>query len=166
MFESFLGVNVWTALFVLANTLTIFFVAKKFLFGPVTKLIEDRQQEIDGMYSDAGTARENARELEETYRKKLSAASETGENIVKAAVARGQERQEAILRQASAEAAAMLDRAAANIALEKKKAVHAAKDEISGIALSIAEKVVGRALNGPDQQRLIDAFINELGETE
>ena len=30
--EAFVGVNPWTALFTLLNTLTIFFVAKKFLF--------------------------------------------------------------------------------------------------------------------------------------
>ena len=38
-FESFVGVNPWTALFILLNTLTIYFVAKKFLFGPVMKII-------------------------------------------------------------------------------------------------------------------------------
>ena len=56
MFESFLGVNPWTALFILLNTLTIYFVAKKFLFGPVMKMITDRQQEIDNLYADAGHA--------------------------------------------------------------------------------------------------------------
>ena len=53
-FEGFIGVDFWTALFVLLNTLAIFFVARKFLFKPVRKIIEDRQKEIDGMYSDAG----------------------------------------------------------------------------------------------------------------
>ena len=56
-FENFIGVNFWTALFVLLNTLTIFFVAKKFLFGPVMKIIADRQKEIDDMYEAAGTLR-------------------------------------------------------------------------------------------------------------
>ena len=46
-FEAFVGVNFWTALFILLNTLIIFFVAKKFLFGPVMKIIEQRQQGPD-----------------------------------------------------------------------------------------------------------------------
>ena len=46
MFEAFLGVNPWTALFILLNTLTIYFVAKKYLFGPVMQIIADRQNEI------------------------------------------------------------------------------------------------------------------------
>ena len=48
--------------------------------------------------------------------------------------------------------------------MEKKKAINDAKDEISGIALVIAEKVVGRELNPEDQARMVDNFINELGD--
>ena len=91
MFESFLGVNPWTALFILLNTLTIFFVAKKFLFKPVMKIISDRQKEIDDLYADAGAAKEQARQLQESYQQKLSAAQETSDRIVKEAVARGQQ---------------------------------------------------------------------------
>ena len=163
-FQDFIGVDFWTALFVLLNTLALFFVAKKFLFVPVKKMIDDRQKEIDDMYADADSARKNAAMLEEAYMQKLSAANETGERIVKEAVARGQAREEEILRQASSDAAAMLDKAAADIALEKKKAINDAKDEISGMAIAIAEKVVGRELNPQDHTGLVDAFIAELGE--
>ena len=45
-FESLIGVNPWTAIFVLINTLLIFAVAKKYLFVPVHNMIEQRQQEI------------------------------------------------------------------------------------------------------------------------
>ncbi|MBP3305744.1 MAG: F0F1 ATP synthase subunit B [Oscillospiraceae bacterium] len=164
MFESFLGVNPWTALFILLNTLTIFFVAKKYLFGPVMKIIADRQKEIDDMYLEAGTAKTEAQAMEAEYKEKLSAASETSERIVKEAVARGQSREEEIIRQANAEASAILDKAAADIAMEKKKAINDAKDEISDIAMAIAEKVVGRELNAADQEKLVDSFINELGD--
>ena len=52
-FESFVGVNPWTALFTFCNMLITFTVLKKFLFKPVKKMIDDRQQEIDTMYADA-----------------------------------------------------------------------------------------------------------------
>lgn len=162
MFEAFLGVNPWTALFILLNTLTIFFVARHYLFQPVMKMIEDRQNEIEQQYADAGSAREAAAALEAQYRQKLSTAVETGERIVKEAVARGQTKEEEMIRQASAEAAAIMDKVAASIAREKKKAVRDAKDEISVIAIAIAEKVIARQLQSTDQQRIVDAFIDEL----
>ena len=163
-FEELLGVNPWTALFTLANTVTVYLVAKKFLFKPVLKIIEDRQQEIDAMYADARQAKDEAETLCSDYQQKLAVAAETSERMVKDAVARGQSREEEILRKANQEAAAILDKAAADIAQEKKKAINEAKDEISGIAMDIAGKVVGRALSEEDQERLVDSFIKELGE--
>ena len=163
-FQSFIGVDFWTALFTLLNFLAVLIVGKKFLWGPVMKMIQDRQQEIDDMYSEADSARISAKAMEEEYKQKLSAAMETGERIVKDATMRGQAKEEEILRQANAEASALLDKAAADIAMEKKKAINDAKDEISGMAMAIAEKVVARELTAADQSKLVDEFINELGD--
>ena len=165
MFESFIGVNFWTALAVLINTLIIFFVGKHFLFGPVKNMIDSRQKEIDTMYAEADEAKEQAAAMQREYEEKLSVAAATSEKIVKDAVTRGQKREEEILRQANAEASAILEKANADIAQEKKKALNDAKNEISGIAMAIAEKVVGRELNENDQKDLIDSFIDGLGET-
>ena len=127
-------------------------------------MIDDRQQEIDGLYKDAASAKADADAMQAEYRQKLAAAQQTSERLVKEAVARGQSREEEIIRKANQEASAILDKAAADIALEKKKAVNDAKDEISGIAMAVAGKVVGRQLNDADQADLIDHFINELGD--
>ena len=163
-FESFIGVNFWTGLFTLLNFLAVLYVGKRFLWGPVMKMIQDRQQEIDDLYDDAGKAKEAAQQLESEYKQKLAAAQETSDRLVKEAVARGQAREEEIIRKANAEASAILDKASSDIAQEKKKAINDAKDEISVIALAIAGKVVGRELNQADQSALVDQFIQELGE--
>ena len=162
-FQSFIGVDFWTALFTLLNFLAVFFVGKHFLWGPVTKMVQDRQKEIDDMYSEADTARASAKAMEAEYQGKLRDARDTSEQIVRDAVHRGQVREEEINRQASAEASAIMDKAAADIALEKKKAINDAKNEIADIALEIAGKVVGRQLSDADQTKLVDQFIDELG---
>ena len=163
-FESFIGVNLWTALFTLLNTLTVIFVGTKFLFKPIMKIIQERQKEIDDLYSDANAAKAEAQAMQSEYQAKLGDAQATSERIVKEAVSRGQAREEEIIRQANAEASAIMDKAAADIAMEKKKAINDAKDEISDLALAIAGKVVGRELNAADQSDLVDAFINGLGD--
>ncbi len=162
--QGFISFDVWTALFILINTVTMFLVLKHFLFQPVLKLIKERQDEIDDMYAKADEAQAKASALEQEYREKLSVATETGERIVKEAMARGQSREEEIIRQANLEAAAIMDKAATDIAQEKKKAINDAKDEISGMAMAIAEKVVGRELQAADQEKLFDEFLNELGD--
>lgn len=163
-FEAFIGVNFWTALFTLLNFLLVFFVGKKFLYGPVMKIIHDRQKEIDDMYSDAGNAKAEARQLRDQYQQKLSQAKEDSDRLVKEAVDRAHSREEEIIRRANDDAAAILDKANADIAREKKKAVNDAKDEISDLAMAIAGKVVERELKNSDQSEIIDRFIEELGE--
>ena len=163
-FESFIGVNFWTALFVLLNTLVIFFVAKHFLIVPVHKIITDRQKEIDDMYDSADKAKSDAQAMKADYQQKLEAAQATAERLVKEAAVRGANREEEIVRQANEEASQILAKAAADAQLEKKKAVNDAKDEISEMAMAIAGKVVGRELTNADQSALVDHFIDELGD--
>ena len=58
----------------------------------------------------------------------------------------------------------MLQKAAEDIAREKKKALNDAKDEIVGLAVDIADKVVGRTISDGNREKLVDQFIAELGE--
>ena len=62
-FEAFLGVNPWTALFTLLNFLLVLYVGKRFLYGPVMKMIQDRQNEINDMYAKADAAKTDAAKL-------------------------------------------------------------------------------------------------------
>ncbi len=164
MFESFIGVNIWTALFVLLNFLLLFFVAKKFLFVPVKNMIDSRQREIDTMYQEADAAKESALALESEYKLQLAAAQETGENLVKEAMQRGKNREEEIIRQANREADAIREKASQDIAREKKKALNDAKNEISSLAMEIAGKVVGASMDETRHKELVDSFLKELGE--
>ena len=163
-FESFIGVDFWTALFVLLNTLAIFFVARKFLFRPVHDLIESRQKEINGMYDDADKAKGNAEALQAEYEEKLSQARMTSEKMMQDAVARSRRREEEIVTEANAKASAIVTKAENDAALEKKRVLNDAKDEIAGMAMAIAGKVVGRELTDKDQTALVDNFIDELGD--
>ena len=163
-FEAFLGVNPWTALFTLLNFLLVLYVGKRFLYGPVMKMIQDRQNEIDDMYAKADAAKADAAKLRDSYQQQLSHAQSESDRIVKEATLRAQNREEEILRKAAADADAIRDKAIADIAQEKKKAVNDAKNEISGLAMAIAGKVVERELTQADQSALIDRFIQDLGD--
>ena len=165
-FEAFVGVNFWTALFILLNTLTIYFVAKKFLFGPVMKIIHDRQKEIDDLYLQADQTKDQAEQLRMEYEEKLSAAAQTSDRLVKEAMERGKNREEEIIRQATKEADAIREKASADIAREKKQAINDAKNEISSLAMEIAGKVVGESMDAAHQEKLVDSFLEELGEQQ
>ena len=157
-FESFVGVNPWTALFTFCNMLITFAVLKKFLFKPVKKMIDDRQQEIDTMYADADAAKQKAADLEKEYADHLQSIKDERDAMLREATARAQKREEEI------DGEAIRAAAEADIAQERKKAVNDLKNEIGGMAVEIAGKVVEREINESDHQALIDEFIRNVGD--
>ncbi len=163
-FESFVGVNPWTALFTFCNMIITFLVLKKFLFKPVKKMIDDRQKEIDDLYADAGAAKAEAEALEAEYQAHLRDIKEESAAMLRQAAARAQKQEEAMVAEARAEAQAIRDAAAADIAQERKKAVNDLKNEIGGMAVEIAGKVVEREIREADHRALIDEFIRNVGD--
>ena len=165
-FESFIGVDFWTALFVLLNTIAIFLVARKFLFQPVHKLISDRQSEIDRMYADAQKLRLDAERADNELKQKLASAQSESDRIVKEALNRAETKEREIISAARKEAAEVLDKAALDAQREKKQVLSDAKDEIASIAVAIAEKVVQKQLDESDQAKLANEFIARLGDDQ
>lgn len=164
-FESFIGFNPWTALFTLLNMVLTFLILKKFLFKPVNKMIDDRQKEIDDLYAAAEQAQAEAKRIRADYDQRIAQAEQTSAEMISSAKLEATRRGDEIVRQAKADADALRAKAANDAALEKKKAVNDAKDDISKIALDIAEKVVGKELSGADHDRLIEDFLRDMGDS-
>lgn len=163
-FESFVGINPWTALFTFCNMLITFSVLKHFLFEPVKKMIDDRQNEIDTMYADADAAKQKAAALESEYQAHLQSIKDERDAMLREATRRAQKREEEIVGEAKTEAANIRTAAEADIAQERKKAVNDLKNEIGGMAVEIAGKVVEREIKQQDHQALIDEFIQNVGD--
>ena len=161
-FESFVGVNFWTMIFAWLNLIILYLFLRKLLFKPVKNMIDKRQKEIDDLYSDAESSREDAASLKSEYEEKIGRANEESEQILKNAVRRAQLREEEILRDANAKAARTLARAEEQIELEKKKALNDIKDEISGIAADIAGAVIQRDVSAAEHAEIVDEFIRNL----
>jgi len=165
-FEAFVGVNLWTMLFAWVNLLIVYFILKKLLFKPVKKMIDDRQREVDEMYSDAEENRTAAKKMKAEYEAKLEGANEESEQILRSAVRRAQLKEEEILRDANDKAARVMERAEEQIALEKKQALNEVKNEVSEMAIGIAAAVIERDVSEEEHKELIDSFIDGIGDGE
>ena len=161
-FESFVGVNFWTVLFAWVNLLILYLFLKKFLFVPVKNMIDSRQKEIDDMYSDAESSRQDAEKAKIEYEEKISHANEESEEILKSAIRKATLREEEILREANEKASRTLERASEQIELEKKRALNEIKNEVSGMAIDIASAVIERDISKEEHEKLIDEFISDM----
>lgn len=160
----FLTIDPVTMIATLINTLILFLVLKHFLFKPVNKILDERKKNVEETYRQADEKLTEAARLESEYTEKLANAKAESAEIVKNATKRAQTRSDEIIAEAKKEASSLMVKANADIEKEKKRAVNQIKDEISDIALAVAEKVVEKEIDPKDHERLIESFISELGE--
>lgn len=160
----FLSVNLTTIIGTWLNFIILFLVLKHFLFDKVNKVINDRKNDIDTAYKQADDAKENAKKLESEYTAKIGNAKEESAQIISAATKKAQQRSDEIISEARIEAKGISDRAHEEIEREKKIAVNKVKDDITDIAFNAAQAVIEKDLKTEDNEKLIEEFIDNVGE--
>lgn len=160
----FVSIDTWTIIFTWVNLFILVLIMKKLLFKPVTKMLAQREEEVNSMYEKAEEAQKNAQSLESEYTQKLTGAKEEAARIMKDAAHEASVRGEEIVSEAQQKASALLAKAQAEIEREKDAAVTEIKSDIASIAVSVAEKIIEKDLSEKDHERLVEEFISGSGE--
>lgn len=164
MVQELVSITPWTSIFSIVNLLITVLIVKKLLFKPVMNVLKQRQEEIDTIYSDADKAKADAADMKDQYAEKLSHAREEADTIVRNAVQTAERKGYEIVAEAKDQAVYMKQKAEAEIEQEKRKAFNDVKNELSGIAVDIASKVVSREIDEKDHVQLVEDFIKNVGE--
>ena len=164
LYQALFTLDGWTFLAQICNLMIQLVIFKKLLLNPVKKVIAERKAKADSQIADAEKLRTEAEAMKAEYEQNLQNARTEANQIVAAAQKTAAARSEELLGEARAQAAALKQKAEADIAQERKKAVNEVKDEIGGMAMEIASKVVEREIKEADHQDLIDEFIKNVGE--
>ncbi len=153
----------WTFIIQIINLFIQVYLIKKFLFKPINEVLEKRKNLADKVIREAREAQDEADSLKTQYEESLSSAHAQAAQIVSDAQKEAQTKADTIVKEAQAEATSIKAKASADIEQEKKKAINEAKDEIGGLAMEIAGKVVEKEINEADHKKLIDDFITKVG---
>ena len=164
LYQALITLDGWTFVAQICNLMIQLVIFKKLLLNPVKKVIAERKAKADSQIADAQKLRTEAEAMKAEYEQNLQNARTEANQIVAAAQKTAAARSEELLGEARAQAAALKQKAEADSAQERKKAVNEVKDEIGGMAMEIASKVVEREIREADHKDLIDEFIKNVGE--
>ncbi len=156
----------WTFIMMAFNLLIVALVLNKLVYKPVSKLLEEREQKIEGSLRDAALAKQRAEEQLKEYEARMQSARQEAQEIIARAQKLGAEMQESIVNQAREEARKTMEKAKAEIQGEKAKALAAIREEVATLAVLAAGRVIGRSLTPADHERLVQEFIAEVGEVQ
>ena len=152
------GLMIWT----IVCFLIALFVLKRYAFGPIQKLIDERQQRIRRALEEADNARDEARRLLEEHRKLIGEARGEAEEIRSVARQEADAQMRRVKEEAEADRHRRLEETSRQIDAETRRALEAIRTEVAELSLIAAEKVTRGALDDKDQRRLIDEAIGEL----
>lgn len=157
-----IGIDLWTVLVAILNTLVLTLFLKKFFFQKIKDVIDSRDKEISDMYLVAKSTQDDVLNLKKTYEDNISNAKDKALEIVNQATITANKRSEEIVNQANLDATNLKEKAFSTIELEKKKAVLDIKQEISNLVIDASSKVLEKELNKETHKQLIDDFISEV----
>ncbi len=159
-----ISVNLWQILISLANLLILFLIIKKFLFGPVTKMLAKRQAELDERYQAADAAKAKAAEDQLYWNEKKTGAQAEADAILQKATENARLRSEKLIEDAKESAEGIVRQAETEAELERRKAAESIKREIVDVSAALTEKLLGREIKMEDHRGMIDSVIDTIGE--
>ncbi len=158
LIEVRLGLMIWT---IVCFGIT-FFVLRKYAFGPVQKLIDERRKRIRDALDEADSARAEARRLLEEHRELMSQARSQAEEILSEARRVGEALRERVREETEDDRQRRLEETRRQIEAETARALERIRAEVADLALVAAEKVTRRTLDGAAHRQLIDEAIRDL----
>lgn len=153
----------WNIVFNMINVLILYLLMKKFLFGPVTEIMEKRKRVIEDSFTDTDNRNKEAMKLKEEYEAALATADDKATNIIKEAKQRALEEHDKQMEQTKEETLRMIEEANKSIELERKKSMQGIQAEIAGIAMIAAAKVIQKNMDDSTNSQIINDFLSEAG---
>ena len=159
-----ISINLWQVLISLGNLVILFLLLKKFLYKPVTKMLANRQSELDARYKAAEEAERSAEEDRKIWSEKMDRADAEAEGILREASEKAGAKSERIVSEAKEKAREIMSRAEEEARLEYLKAQDDIKVEIFDLSTALAEKMLKREIKDEDHRELIRSFIDRMGD--
>jgi F-type H+-transporting ATPase subunit b len=152
------GLMIWTLL----CFAIVFYVLKRFAWGPMQKAIDTRRDRIREALDAADASRDEARRLLEEHRSLIAGARHEADDILAEARRTRESLEQRIREETEADRQRRLEETRRQIEAETQRALETIRAEVANLSLIAAEKVINRSLTGDDDRRLIDEAIREL----
>src|SRR5918999_4562906 len=130
------GLMIWT---LICFGIT-FYVLKRYAFGPIQKIIDERRQRIRESLAEADRARSEARRLLEEHRQLVAGARGQAEAILAEARRVGAAQRDRVREEIEQDRERRLEETRRQIEAETQKALQQIRAEVAELALIAAEK--------------------------
>ena len=144
--------------------LLLIFLVKKYAWGNITSVLDERAEKISSDIDGAEEARKKAEELASKREAELVGSRTEAKTIIENAKGTAEKSRADILAEAKLEAGRLKEKANQEIAQNKAEALQSVKGDVADLTISLAEKILSKNLDSQAHKELIDQYIDQLGE--
>ena len=144
--------------------LLLIFLVKKYAWGNITSVLDERAEKISSDIDGAEEARKKAEELASKREAELAGSRTEAKTIIENAKETAEKSKADILAEAKLEAGRLKEKANQEIAQNKAEALQSVKGEVADLTISLAGKIISKNLDSHAHKELIDQYIDQLGE--
>lgn len=160
------GLNLGDIIATAVIFLILMFLLKKFAWGPLMGIMEQREELVSSEIDAAEKARKEAQSLLEEQKALLKEARTEAQAIVEGAKKQADTTRAEIVTTARAEAERLKESAVRDIEAEREKAIAAVREEVVSLSVLAASKVLGKEISEADNSALIKETIAKAGEAK
>ena len=144
--------------------LLLIFLVKKYAWGNITSILDQRAEKISSDIDGAEEARKKAEELASKREAELAGSRTEAKTIIENAKETAEKSRADILAEAKLEAGRLKEKANQEIAQNKAEALQSVKGDVADLTISLAGKIISQNLDSQAHKELIDQYIDQLGE--
>jgi F-type H+-transporting ATPase subunit b len=152
------GLMIWT----IVCFFITFFVLKRYAFGPIQTMLDDRRERIRRSIEEAENAREEARRLLEEHRALMNQARSDAEQILAEARRTAEAMEQRMREETEQERQRRLEETRREIAAETARALEQIRSEVADLTLEATAIVIGKKLDTDRDRELITEAIGSL----
>ena len=159
-----LGIDPIGLLAQIVNFLIILWLLKKFLYGPVMKVIQDRQNKIAQSLDDVKKIEQRLEKLENTVKEKLNQANHQADDILKEAKSSSNKIQKQAQTQAETEAKKIITQAEERLKVKEQQMLKQVESKVTDLAVTMTEKII-KGLDTNVKANITQNSIKQVSET-
>lgn len=144
--------------------LIMYLVLKKFAWKPLLKLMDERKELIASDFESIKNGKNEIQAIKDDYKNRLKAIEDESKVKIREAVNEGHRLAEEIAVQARLDAKAILNKAKLEMEKEIRDAKNHLKDQMVGISMSLAKKVIREELDLKKHNDLIQEALQQVEE--
>ena len=144
--------------------LLLVWLLSKYAWKPLMKMMEQRRTSNEARLAHAQEERQQAEKIKKEYQEEMRQARHEAQEVIARATKISEERAVEILALAREEAEKVKKSALVDIERERDRAILEVKAQVADLSVAVAEKIIRQKLDLPNQEKLIEQFIQEVGE--